>query len=986
MRPLKLTMQAFGPYIDKSEIDFTLFGATGLYLITGNTGAGKTTIFDAITYALYGEMSGDNREAKMMRSKYASPEADTFVELTFDCHGKKYTIRRNPEYERKKRRGEGTTVQAADVLLTMPDGSTHNKDVRQLIEQEIIMLNRDQFRQTVMIAQGDFLKLLYASSKERQPLLRTLFGTENYEQLSRKLADDNKSLYIKREKLKESIRQYTEGIQCAEIPELADNIYANAQAANTEVLAELIERLVSAGEANKKELKKHSEETDRQYTAAVRELEHCENYLRRLSEMRKRLVAAENDTEKHLAESRKLTAELEKTTGDKNQLEAEQSALADSPAALERFKNELEKAEEKQKKAAELAEQIKELERDSEQLEKLESELIKVSGDKTELEKQTGAENEKAAALRKKAAGMDGCAAEKVAAENKLAAAAERKAALEKLIAEYDECEDKQKKLETAQKKYLKAYEEHRKKANALECLEKLYMDAQAGILADKLSPGMPCPVCGSTEHPAPAVKAKNVPTENELEAAKAEAEHASELKTSANNAAAKLNGEAENSRKKLNEAAAALLGSFGDDIKTCAKIRIAECIQEEAEINEQLKKAEAMMTERADALKSAELSEKKAVALTAEIKKAEEQYSALIADKSKTEGQLIQLRKLISAAMASYFGSDALEGAAEKAARLVRTASEETAAAQKKVEEEQLRIKRAAEIASILNELSSRIENLKNQINELKAAAAASESLKKSCETDIEKLLSEPDFDGTESSAEKKKAAAEKLAAEKAELDKRISDVSSRITANRNAARSIAAQGNELRSVNTQSQWLDELVRTASGNVGRQNKIPFETYVLLRNFEGMINRANHLLYEMTDGHYTLCSTSINDKRKYVGLDLNVFDHWNGSERDVRTLSGGESFLAALSLALGLSEEVQVSSGGVRLDSMFVDEGFGSLDDSSLDLVMNALDRLSYGSRLVGIISHVDELKNRIDNKLEITKDPVRGSIARVRS
>ena len=345
MRPLKLIMQAFGPYIDKSEIDFTLFGATGLYLITGNTGAGKTTIFDAVTYALYGEMSGDNREAKMMRSKYASPEADTFVELTFECRGKIYTIRRNPEYERKKRRGDGITVQAADVLLTMPDGSTHNKDVRQLIEQDIIMLNRDQFRQTVMIAQGDFLKLLYASSKDRQPLLRTLFGTENYEQLSRKLADDNKSLYIRREKLKESIRQYAEGIQCADMPELADSISANAQAANTDILLELIEKLIASGENNKKELKKQSEETDSKYTAAVRELEHCENSLRRLSEMRKRLAEAEKGTEKSLSESRSLSDELANTIEKKNALEVEQEALKDAPAALERRKNELEKAE-----------------------------------------------------------------------------------------------------------------------------------------------------------------------------------------------------------------------------------------------------------------------------------------------------------------------------------------------------------------------------------------------------------------------------------------------------------------------------------------------------------------------------------------------------------------------------------------------------------------------------------------------------------------
>ena len=218
----------------------------------------------------------------------------------------------------------------------------------------------------------------------------------------------------------------------------------------------------------------------------------------------------------------------------------------------------------------------------------------------------------------------------------------------------------------------------------------------------------------------------------------------------------------------------------------------------------------------------------------------------------------------------------------------------------------------------------------------------------------------------------------------QKDEADKQIADTESRITANNDAIKKIKRKGRELSEADERTQWLTELKKTAVGEVENQNKIPFETYVLLKNFEGMIAHANRLLYNMTDGHYTLKSSALNDKRRFVGLDLKGYDHWNSSERDVKTLSGGESFLAALSLALGLSEEVQMASGGIRLDSMFVDEGFGSLDDTSLDLVMNALDELSYGSRMVGIISHVDELKSRINRKLTVTKAPLGGSKAEI--
>ncbi|NLA88209.1 MAG: SMC family ATPase [Clostridiales bacterium] len=215
MRPITLTMSAFGPYAEKTVLELYKLGTQGIYLITGDTGAGKTTIFDAITFALYGEASGENREASMLRSKYATPETPTFVELVFEYAGKRYTIKRNPEYERPVKRGEGTTTQKADAELTMPDGQviTKAKDVTNTVK-EIIGIDRSQFTQIAMIAQGDFLKLLLAPTEERKKIFRQIFRTELYQVLQDKLKEESAALSRQREALCSRIRQYIDDIVC----------------------------------------------------------------------------------------------------------------------------------------------------------------------------------------------------------------------------------------------------------------------------------------------------------------------------------------------------------------------------------------------------------------------------------------------------------------------------------------------------------------------------------------------------------------------------------------------------------------------------------------------------------------------------------------------------------------------------------------------------------------------------------------------------
>ena len=276
MRPIRLRMEAFGPYIGESEIDFTSFGDRGLYLINGNTGAGKTTIFDAITFALYGELSGDNRKGSMMRSKYADPSQETYVEFEFECRGKRYTVKRSPSYTRAKKRGDGTTDSPASVILTLPDGKTVEKGANEKLEGEILMLDKDQFCKTIMIAQGDYLKLLFASSKEREPLLRTLFGTEKYDTLRQRLIEEKKRLYGEREEIKNGILADASWIKFDDEPSLRAEADKQAKAANTEELTKITERLIELGGQEKARLEGEQKTVAADYEAAVKSLQHAD--------------------------------------------------------------------------------------------------------------------------------------------------------------------------------------------------------------------------------------------------------------------------------------------------------------------------------------------------------------------------------------------------------------------------------------------------------------------------------------------------------------------------------------------------------------------------------------------------------------------------------------------------------------------------------------------------------------------------------------
>lgn len=984
MRPTKLTMQAFGPYIKKCEIDFSEFGTSGLYLVTGTTGAGKTTIFDAITYALYEKTSGENRSGSMMRSKYAPDDMDTFVELEFECGGKEYKIRREPSYERKKKRGDGMTQSPAKSCLTMPDGSTISKDVNSKIENEIIMLNCDQFRQTVMIAQGDFLKLLFASSKERQPLLRTLFGTENFQKLVERLKEECKDNDTVREEIKRSIRQYSEGINCTELPQLAENVRVNADAANISELEKLTEQLVKAGNEKSRELKDQAGELGEKYKTAIEAATRAKKFHDDLIGLERNKSEYQKKTDllnKDIVNSEKMLAEFRM---QEEEYKAERSTLADAPAALERKKAELAKFREKLDDINKLSANLEKLGDAAIEADNKSKEHKRFCERKDELEKQSKQLAEDISELKKAAAELEGGEAKLAEADGNIKSVDERKRSLERLLSESAENTEKAKILKAAQDEFLAADSEFQKKQAIFNDLDHRYYLGQAGLLAETLKADEPCPVCGSLHHPSPAVRADDVPTEKQLKSAKDAMAKAEKVRNEASGKASGLKGEYTTAAENLEKQIKLLISGYSGNADESINAEMRKCDAEMQELSKQRISAKKTIDERKKKLEDAEKGEKKLAQMADDIKTADAKCKEALSEKSRAEGQYLNMKETLEAEFAERFGEPSLVGAAERVKKSMEAAKSDVSRAEKAVKAENDRIKRAKDIEILLNAVNDKIEKKKEMLNTQRSDLESNKGLYAKCCEDIRLLTEREGENISETSIREKEEAVKALKLQKDEADKQIADTESRITANNDAIKKIKRKGRELSEADERTQWLTELKKTAVGEVENQNKIPFETYVLLKNFEGMIAHANRLLYNMTDGHYTLKSSALNDKRRFVGLDLKVYDHWNSSERDVKTLSGGESFLAALSLALGLSEEVQMASGGIRLDSMFVDEGFGSLDDTSLDLVMNALDELSYGSRMVGIISHVDELKSRINRKLTVTKAPLGGSKAEI--
>lgn len=912
MRPIKLTMTAFGPYADEQIIDFDKLGRSGLYLVTGDTGAGKTTIFDAITYALYGEASGANRKEEMLRSKYAAPETRTEVKLIFDYAGKRYTITRNPSYERPKRKGTGFTREDAGAELELPDGKvvTKTKDVNAAII-DIMGIDKNQFTQIAMIAQGDFLKLLTASTDQRIEIFRKIFKTDNYSKLQDKLKSEASKLSTEYKGIQESIEQYVSGIECDEdIP-----LYEQVEKAKNEGLpvSEIIELLV--------ELIEKDSELENENTDAKKEFEN------KVEEAGKKLAVAEShkklkdslaDAEKALEDAKIKEEQLQQELTEKENEKSTIIELGKRIAEIEAEKGDYDELDAKSSEEAELSAKIK----------KAVETLNEKNGKNDALKEEITALEKEEASL--KNVGVD--KAEVSAEKDKQAGMLDDIKKLENEIKDFDKAKSE---YEKAQDDYISKSQLAKAANDAYTAMRQAYLDEQAGILAEKLEEGSPCPVCGSTSHPCLAIKSKDAPSKDELDKVEKKSNKAQSEAGSASEEAGRLRGTFEEKKKAVEARKKEILGDM-------------DFAEKKAEVEDALDAAEERLYE-------IEKDEKRKGEVEGLLEKKR-------ASKTELEGEIGSLRETLK-------GDEATREAIEKR---ISELKEKLNFESKKDAEAEIKAceKKKEEMEDALNNAENALSDHKQKIAEIKGKIDENKKQLEGCE----------EIDVTQVETEKK--AFEQMAAD---AEKLLRNVHSRKGANEKILVNITEQNYKCEDVEAKLRIAKGLSDTANGMLSGAEKVLLETYIQTTYFDRIINRANRKLLTMTNEQYELKRKNRADNnRSHSGLELNVVDHYNGTERDVKTLSGGESFMASLSLALGLSEEIQSSAGGVRLDTMFVDEGFGSLDDESLSKAMKALSSLTEGNRLVGIISHVNELKEKIDRQIVVQKMKTGGSRARI--
>ena len=1233
MKPEKLIISAFGPYAAETEVDFTKLGDGGLYLITGDTGAGKTTIFDAITFALFGEASGAVREAGMFQSKYAKAGTPTFVELTFLSHGKRYRVRRNPEYVRPKERGQGVTTQAARAELYFYDGRqpvTKTGEVTRAVEQ-ILGFNYGQFTQIAMIAQGDFQKLLLADTAERGKIFRQLFHTELFSDLQNRLREEKNACDAEYREIRRSIAQSLDGADCSGEPDLEERLSELREVkfeGQVEAGLELLKALTDRGNGRLKNLDARLEELDGQireraaYLEKVRQngkrkkeleerkkereqflpvlqavagaweeakrsgdavpeldrvIQECTEWERQyggLEQDQSRLANLDRSREEEagglecllkrqaeldqelLAEKREIRS-LSEADGERERLLGRQTGLQNRRNGLEgkfsqwkevrerlagnreRLSRLLEQeAGERERKGvleqsllemegAEAREQamVHEAERCTEQRRKLD---LLDRGIRDGKERLRRAEDSwKQAGGQWKAAQADQSALKETGRrlhETELSLAAwkqeelrltERLASVKQFYGRMERLDAMFQELERAQKEYEQAAAVHGRVQAELGIMEQLFYDAQAGLLARNLTEGEKCPVCGSVHHPEPARLLTGAPEKSELDRKKKEADRGRQAMIEASAAAMqgglRLREEEESLRAEAGELLGMAISCEDWGWRTFFQSRAAAEIKTAETALDAGKEQAGAMIQLLEQKSRVEQENTRLETRIPELQKAEERAREAVTAAETALSGLRDQRKSFLEELGLPDDGEAFEELSrrcrEKADALLK-AREETAR-YRRLREERLELQKRLEavqreLAEKQQEESAgmgRLEALEDQIqaelelpgteaglksgkameNELEELDAALSKIQAELEVNRKKLLRREQLEKAaeeterlsgdcqkqagdkmlllarmdaeragllgsieekkavlgaltreenrrreEAAREKKRAVSEQTAeAERAYLECMQKDAGLReaITAlegqtdpmvtesEADAAEALGQKEREREEAREERTrryaeyennrriydavlksrdamvkaerryiWVKALSDTANGNLAQKHKIELETYVQMAYFDRILRKANVRLMTMTGGQYELVRKKDQDTRQgKVGLDLNVTDHYNGSQRSVKTLSGGESFMASLSLALGLSDEIQARAGGIQLDAMFVDEGFGSLDEEALNQAVKVLNGLAGGNRMVGIISHVAELKERIDRKIVVKKDRTGG-------
>lgn len=913
MRPIRIEMSAFGPYAGKQTVEMDRLGTSGIYLITGDTGAGKTTIFDAIVFALYGTASSDRRSGDMLRSRYAEPDTPTEVKLVFAYRNKEYEIRRNPTYQRPKLRGEGMTQENASAELRLPGGEilTRTGEVDEKI-REILGMTRDQFMQIAMIAQGDFLKLLLAKTEERRKIFSSIFRTGRYARLEERLKQEARQA---RKTYDDLVREIGFEQDRARLPEGTDRSGLRE------------EEYLQAIEKFRDEAGKRLEEGEKMQELLSGELDA----------LAARILAAEEQEKR------------------KKALEETRQQWTDLQAAAEQRKQELEAARSREPEAKEKEARLHVEQDRLQQYDRLEE----LKQQKTEAEKKQASDE---AARKKLEEGrksltqqIQDCRQkikEKEALAGKAAALSGEKERLRSQGAEYNELkilleayEEASEKWSRAAVTYQAACGKEQEFGESYRRQHRAFLDDQAGILAAELAEDQPCPVCGSLHHPSPAMKTDDAPTRETVEQSQKRWEESKTAMDEAGRKAAALRGTRDSSLQHMEEKAKGL----NMPMEPAA---LKETLMEEQKrFRSKWKEVTGALAASEAAAEAKVVLEEKLETLQKKQEEDEEAYRKLELESARLQEQIENLSANYSE-LKEILPYPDRESAGKAASLLDREIREIREAVQSAEENEQA-------AAGRIQEAEGRMDELQKQIREGESAESMTSA-------------------ELQENQKQKKDEQLRLQAE-AKEDNLIWETNSA------AAGRIRKLSGEREQAARKYSMLQNLADTANGNLSGKQRIQLETYVQQQLFDRILVRANTRFRVMSGGQYDLVRRKEYQKNQQSGLDLDVVDHYNGTTRSVSTLSGGESFMASLSLALGLSDEIQESAGGVQLDALFVDEGFGSLDEETLDQAMKAIQTLAEdGGRIVGIISHVTELQNRIDRQLLVRKMKSGGSTATI--
>lgn len=911
MRPTKLELSAFGPYPQACTLDLDQLGTQGLYLITGETGAGKTSLFDAISYALYGRASGDLRNNQELRSHYAQDETPTFVALTFEYQGKSYYIRRNPEYLRPSKRKDTVVKERASVELCHWDGTLYSKEkeVAQAIE-EILGISREQFQQIAMIAQGDFSKVLHADTSKRVEIFRKIFSTGHFSALEQRLRQEEKEAKAHFDALYQEQRRC---IQEMSPPpswqgELSQDLPVQEALPLLDTFLQLDQEQEEAQAQEKQKAMERASRLAQEKTRVQAQITQKKN-LDQAETARNTLLPRLKQAQEERTDAQNLAPLQEGWREDIRQisdqlpryLQLEQLRQEESQGKLKQ------KAQEKANEQGESQEiaLIQALKADREQLSQWKDISLTVQD-----------------------------------LGHQLAGAQEVLSRITALKQQGKTLEATQKQLLSQQEHYQDLAQQAQEESERFHRLQREFLDQQAGILAQKLEPSQPCPVCGSLEHPAPAPLDQSAPQEQEVKEAQDQAASLEKKASQASQDCATLQGELRQLEQRFSQESQALFPQLEAQSQDISQA-LQEGQERQTELKQQLSQAQEAEAQKGQLEEQLPLQEKELETCQKNLAQGKILLAEGRKDQEKWQEQIAQLESALS------YPSKA-----------------EALSAQE-------RLKEQLEAATLRQqEAQTEVEALNTKKTGLEATIA---TLKEGLEGKIP-----PDLSELEAQEKENRHALDQLSQEEKILH-------SRRERNQTVKNQLKRLEQDLKQGEERAKTIKTLSDTANGALLQKDRVGLETFVQTAYFDRVLAKANVRLMAMSRGQYELQRAAQAKGNSKIGLDLDILDHHSQKIRGARSLSGGESFQATLALALGLSDEIQANAGGIQLDTLFLDEGFGSLDEESLRQALRMLEQLGEGNRLIGIISHVPQLKERIDKQILVKKSPGAGSTPTIR-